>query len=101
MLLLFKGTNQKVHILLLRTHHSPELTHVATTSYQENLEYSFGWAAIYPVKKFYYCVRRGKYIEEQLAASVTLFKKLSISLKLRYITILCTMKKEKKQPNKL
>ena len=50
MFLLFKGTNQKLHMLLLHTYYQPELRHVATTSYQENLKYSFDWEVIYPVK---------------------------------------------------
>lgn len=52
MFLLFKGTNQKLHMLLLHTYYQPELRHAATISYQENLKYSFDWAVIYPVKIF-------------------------------------------------
>lgn len=52
MFLLFKGTNQKLHMLLLHIYYQPELRHVATISYQENLKYSFDWAVIQPVQIF-------------------------------------------------
>lgn len=35
-MLLFKSTNQKVHILLLLTYHWPELRQMATRSSKEN-----------------------------------------------------------------
>lgn len=55
MLLLFKGTNQKLHILLLLTYHWPELRQMATPSSKENWEYSLS------EKKLLLCVLKDSY----------------------------------------